>query len=259
VPFMSPVGVTWYLTALFVWRCSLQFIAKLRNVVAVTFAAGLAVGFVDTPRTENGGLPFLDYQRAAAFAPIFYVGATVLTEDVMRRLTDDVTTSAWGKIKRAAAWAATAATPALFAIAFSVGGSEESRDPRGSFFGSPEICFDEAQRWAWTMDPYVGGVDAAAGVGARAGEGHDVAGNGGVVGKEVQGEVGVEAEPEHPARGVGWRRHEHGGDTGLHRAVAESAREEREASVERGRGARERVAVADGRLTPRRLETDVSV
>ena len=167
VPFMSPVGVTWYLTALFVWRCSLQFIAKLRNVVAVTFAAGLAVGFVDTPRTENGGLPFLDYQRAAAFAPIFYVGATVLTEDVMRRLTDDGTTSAWGKTKRAAAWAATAATPALFAIAFSVGGSEESRDPRGSFFGSPEICFDEAQRWAWTMDPYVGGVDAAAGVGAE--------------------------------------------------------------------------------------------
>ena len=61
VPFMSPVGVTWYLTALFVWRCSLQFIAKLRNVVAVTFAAGLAVGFVDTPRTEDGGLSFLDY------------------------------------------------------------------------------------------------------------------------------------------------------------------------------------------------------
>ena len=167
VPFVSPVGVTWYLTALFAWRCSLQFIAKLRNVVAVTFAAGLAVGFVDTPRTENGGLPFLDYQRAAAFAPIFYVGATVLTEDVMRRLTDEGTTSAWGKTKRAAAWAATAATPALFAIAFSFGGSEESRDPRGGFFGSRGICFDEAQRWAWTMDPYVGGVDAAAGVGVE--------------------------------------------------------------------------------------------
>ena len=164
VPFMSPVGVTWYLTALFAWRCSLQFIAKLRNVVAVTFAAGLAVGFVDTPRTENGGLPFLDYQRAVAFAPIFYVGATVLTEDVMRRLTDDGdggASAGWVKIKRAVAWAATAATPALFAIAFAFGGGSDV-ESRGIL---PGICFDEAQRWAWTMDPYVGGVDAAAGGG----------------------------------------------------------------------------------------------
>jgi len=164
VPFVSPVGVTWYLTALFAWRCSLQFIAKLRNVVAVTFAAGLAVGFVDTPRTENGGLPFLDYQRAVAFAPIFYVGATVLTEDVMRRLTDDGdggASTGWVKIKRAVAWAATAATPALFAIAFAFGGGSDV-ESRGIL---PGICFDEAQRWAWTMDPYVGGVDAAAGGG----------------------------------------------------------------------------------------------
>lgn len=164
VPFVSPVGVTWYLTALFAWRCSLQFIAKLRNVVAVTFAAGLAVGFVDTPRTENGGLPFLDYQRAVAFAPIFYVGATVLTEDVMRRLTDDGdggASAGWVKIKRAVAWAATAATPALFAIAFAFGGGSDV-ESRGIL---PGICFDEAQRWAWTMDPYVGGVDAAAGGG----------------------------------------------------------------------------------------------
>lgn len=165
VPFVSPVGVTWYLTALFAWRCSLQFIAKLRNVVAVTFAAGLAVGFVDTPRTENGGLPFLDYQRAVAFAPIFYVGATVLTEDVMRRLTDDGdggASAGWVKIKRAVAWAATAATPALFAIAFASGGGSDV-ESRGIL---PGICFDEAQRWAWTMDPYVGpGVDAAAGGG----------------------------------------------------------------------------------------------
>ena len=164
VPFVSPVGVTWYLTALFAWRCSLQFIAKLRNVVAVTFAAGLAVGFVDTPRTENGGLPFLDYQRAVAFAPIFYVGATVLTEDVMRRLTDDGdggASAGWVKIKRAFAWAATAATPALFAIAFAFGGGSDV-ESRGIL---PGICFDEAQRWAWTMDPYVGGVDAAAGGG----------------------------------------------------------------------------------------------
>ena len=58
VPFVSPVGVTWYLTALFAWRCSVQFIATLRNVVAATFIVGLAVGFVDTPQTENGGSTF---------------------------------------------------------------------------------------------------------------------------------------------------------------------------------------------------------
>lgn len=175
VPFMSPVGVTWYLTALFAWRCSLQFIAKLRNVVAVTFAAGLAVGFVDTPRTENGGLPFLDYQRAVAFAPIFYVGATVLTEDVMRGLTSHDGTRATfrGVIKRYVAWAIHAATPALFAVAFAYGGSESSESSESSRGSSSRgsgsssrfgICFDEAQRWAWTMDPYVG-RDTHVGVG----------------------------------------------------------------------------------------------
>ena len=134
VPFVSPVGVTWYLTALFAWRCSVQFIATLRNVVAVTFIVGLAVGFVDTPQTENGGLPFLDYQRAVAFAPMFYVGATALTEDVMSRLT-----SKGGAWVRHVGWAVTVATPAVFTAVLRGGG----------------VCFDEAQRWAWTMVRYV--------------------------------------------------------------------------------------------------------
>ena len=134
VPFVSPVGVTWYLTALFAWRCSVQFIATLRNVVAVTFIVGLAVGFVDTPQTENGGLPFLDYQRAVAFAPMFYVGATALTEDVMSRLT-----SKGGAWVRHVGWAVTVATPVVFTAVLRGGG----------------VCFDEAQRWAWTMVRYV--------------------------------------------------------------------------------------------------------
>jgi fucose 4-O-acetylase-like acetyltransferase len=135
VPFVSPVGVTWYLTALFAWRCSVQFIATLRNVVAVTFIVGLAVGFVDTPQTDNGGLPFLDYQRAVAFAPMFYVGATVLTEDAMSRLT----TSKGGAWVRHVGWVVTIATPAVFTAVLRGGG----------------VCFDEAQRWAWTMVRYV--------------------------------------------------------------------------------------------------------
>ena len=134
VPFVSPVGVTWYLTALFAWRCSVQFIATLRNVVAVTFIVGLVVGFVDTPQTENGGLPFLDFQRAVAFAPMFYVGATALTEDVMSRLT-----SKGGAWVRYVGWAVTVATPAVFTAVLRWGG----------------VCFDEAQRWAWTMVRYV--------------------------------------------------------------------------------------------------------
>ena len=69
----SPVGVTWYLSALFAWRASVPYLARLRGRVPALFLVGLAVGFTDTPVTENG-LPFLDFQRLVAFAPFFYLG-----------------------------------------------------------------------------------------------------------------------------------------------------------------------------------------
>ena len=69
----SPVGVTWYLSALFAWRASVPYLARLRRRVPALFLVGLAVGFTDTPATENG-LPFLDFQRLVAFAPFFYLG-----------------------------------------------------------------------------------------------------------------------------------------------------------------------------------------
>ena len=49
------------------------YLARLRGRVPALFLVGLAVGFTDTPVTENG-LPFLDFQRLVAFAPFFYLG-----------------------------------------------------------------------------------------------------------------------------------------------------------------------------------------
>jgi hypothetical protein len=66
---------------------------------------------------------------------MFYVGATVLTEDAMSRLT----TSKGGAWVRHVGWVVTIATPAVFTAVLRGGG----------------VCFDEAQRWAWTMVRYV--------------------------------------------------------------------------------------------------------
>jgi hypothetical protein len=38
------IGITWYLSSLFMWRGSVQYVGGLRHVLPLTFAAGLAVG-----------------------------------------------------------------------------------------------------------------------------------------------------------------------------------------------------------------------
>ena len=38
--FWSPIGITWYLSSLFMWRASVQYAGALRHVLPLTFAAG---------------------------------------------------------------------------------------------------------------------------------------------------------------------------------------------------------------------------
>ena len=86
------------------------------------------------------------------------------------------------------------------------------------------------------------GVGARAGEGARSGAANDAA----EFIREEEKDKKAEPAPEDSAQG--WRRHEHGRDTGVHRAAAGPAREEHAARVERGWGT-ERVAAVDGRLS----------
>lgn len=148
----SPIGVTWYLTSLFAWRASAQYVAALRGALPLTFALGLAVGFTDTPATANG-LPFLDFQRALVFAPLFYLGALEGTPERVAAL----------RSRRALGWAVTLVSFGACVAAFARGGGD--RGEGGT------VCFDEAQRWAWNMEGYAGAsaAEAARGAGRRAG------------------------------------------------------------------------------------------
>ena len=60
----SPVGVTWFLLALWVWRSSVLLIGAFSDVLVsvIVCAVAILVGFTDTPTTTNG-LTFLDWQR----------------------------------------------------------------------------------------------------------------------------------------------------------------------------------------------------
>ena len=106
----SPIGVTWYLTSLFAWRASAQYVAALRGALPLTFALGLAVGFTDTPATANG-LPFLDFQRALVFAPLFYLGALEGTPERVAAL----------RSRRALGWAVTLVSFGACVAAFARG------------------------------------------------------------------------------------------------------------------------------------------
>ena len=44
VQFWSPIGITWYLSSLFMWRGSVQYLGGLRHVLPLTLAAGIASG-----------------------------------------------------------------------------------------------------------------------------------------------------------------------------------------------------------------------
>lgn len=40
VQFWAPIGITWYLSSLFMWRGSVQYVGGLRHALPLTFAAG---------------------------------------------------------------------------------------------------------------------------------------------------------------------------------------------------------------------------
>ena len=155
VQLWSPIGVTWYLTALFSWRVSLSALAQARRgaILPATLVAGVAVGFTDTPQTANG-LAFLDFQRAVAFAPVFYFGMTSVTPERLAAL----------KAKNATAVGWLATVGAALAFVVMIRGAAEEKDASSSsssFFGitTGTCCFDEIQRYLWMTSGYDYGGD----------------------------------------------------------------------------------------------------
>ena len=145
VQLWSPIGVTWYLTALFSWRVSLSALAQARRgaILPATLVAGVAVGFTDTPQTANG-LAFLDFQRAVAFAPVFYFGMTSVTPERLAAL----------KAKNATAVGWLATVGAALAFVAAIRGASSEDDSNGSFGGYGYYCFDEIQRYLWMTSGY---------------------------------------------------------------------------------------------------------
>ncbi len=92
----SPVGVTWFLLALWVWRSSVLLIGPFSDVLVsvIVCAVAILVGFTDTPTTTNG-LTFLDWQRTCTFALYFYVGLVLMRRerlnDVLVRMEESKT------------------------------------------------------------------------------------------------------------------------------------------------------------------------
>ena len=146
VQLWSPIGVTWYLTALFFWRVSLSALAQVRRsaILPALLVAGIGVGFTETPQTQNG-LAFLDFQRAVAFLPVFYFGVTSVTPERLAAL----------KSKTAVALGWFVTVGAALAFVAAIRGASSEDDSNGSFGGGyGYYCFDAIQRYLWMTSGY---------------------------------------------------------------------------------------------------------
>ena len=83
----APVGVMWYLLALFFWRMSVLVVGGLRNgvIVALSVFMGLFVGFTETATTKNGNAAF-DWQRVFVYSVYFFLGCVALKPEHLQRL-----------------------------------------------------------------------------------------------------------------------------------------------------------------------------
>ena len=148
VQLWSPIGVTWYLTALFFWRVTLSALAQVNGdaILPALLVVGVGVGFTETPQTSNG-LAFLDFQRAVAFLPVFYFGVTSVTPERLDALVKS-------KTARTIGWFGTVFAALAFAWMIR-GASDDSseEDDKNAFFNGAS-CFDEIQRYLWMTSGY---------------------------------------------------------------------------------------------------------
>jgi len=130
----APVGVMWYLLALFFWRMSVLVLGGVRNEVIMALSAfmGLFVGFTETATTKNGNTVF-DWQRVFVYSVYFFLGCVALKPEHLKRLQ----TIEYGR--RATFGAIVLA--ASYAILYVV-------------LNVFEECFDDVQWFIWSIAPY---------------------------------------------------------------------------------------------------------
>jgi fucose 4-O-acetylase-like acetyltransferase len=130
----APVGVMWYLLALFFWRMSVLVVGGLRNgvIVALSVFMGLFVGFTETATTKNGNAAF-DWQRVFVYSVYFFLGCVALKPEHLQRLQsiDYGRRATFGAIVLAVAYA-------LLYVVLNVF----------------EECFDDVQWFIWSIAPY---------------------------------------------------------------------------------------------------------
>ena len=133
----SPVGVTWFLLALYIWRSSVLLFGGMKDGFIYTFVIAVAVlaGFTDTPVTANG-LRFLDWQRTCTFGLYFYVGLVAVKRKHVDATLDKFTNmSTWLRVT--VGWAAVGVIFGAFRLA--------------EYLGVP---FDEVEEWVFVASPY---------------------------------------------------------------------------------------------------------
>uniref|UniRef100_A0A7S0WE51 Acyltransferase 3 domain-containing protein n=1 Tax=Ostreococcus mediterraneus TaxID=1486918 RepID=A0A7S0WE51_9CHLO len=133
--FWAPIGITWYLLALFMWRTSILVLGGLRDryILASSLFMGLFVGFTDTATTANG-MTFFDLQRIFAFSPYFFFGLLVVKPKYLEQLHDTPYSR-----RAPPGFITLVVTYVLLYI---------------GMYGTGTKCFDEAQRFIWTIEPY---------------------------------------------------------------------------------------------------------
>ena len=148
VQLWSPIGVTWYLTALFFWRVTLSALAQVNGdaILPALLVVGVGVGFTETPQTSNG-LVFLDFQRAVAFLPVFYFGVTSVTPERLDALVKS-------KTARTIGWFGTAFAALAFAWMIRGASDDSSEEADKNAFLNGASCFDEIQRYLWMTSGY---------------------------------------------------------------------------------------------------------
>ena len=133
----SPVGVTWFLLALYIWRSSVLLFGGMKDGYIYTFVVAVAIlaGFTDTPVTANG-LRFLDWQRMCTFALYFYIGLVAVKRKHVDAILDKFAMkSSWLRV--AVGWGVVGAIFGAFILA--------------DYLGEP---FDEVEEWVFTASPY---------------------------------------------------------------------------------------------------------
>jgi len=133
----APIGVTWFLLALYIWRSSVLLFGGMKDnyIYAIVLAVAILTGFTETPVTENG-LRFLDWQRVCTYSLYFYAGLVAVKRAHVDAVLAKFSTKPWW-LRVAVGWIALGLIFGAFLLV--------------DYLGEP---FSEVQEWVFAESPY---------------------------------------------------------------------------------------------------------